>query len=981
VVATLVGVITVAGVTIAEAPAAGAAAGCTTSTPALSVLDTCTSAGTQTITVPNGAATVNLSVIGAGGGGSDFNVFPAGGGSGADLSGLAALPTGTTAIQVVVGAGGSPGTGTNGGGGTGGHGGGGSAIFAYDGGTLLGAIAIAGAGGGSGGMDLGDPGFNLYGPGGNAGAAGGIGGISGSFMANGGGAATAATGGTGGNAGGTAGGDASAGTVATGGAGAVLSSHQRGGGGGGGYAGGGGGGALAEGSDDQFAGGGGGGGSSYNDPTNFPSPSSSIASNGGSSCASYIPIQFCAPTAGGTGSVSVTFGGAVPVVGPISPTSGPTGGGGTLTLHGVDLTGTTGVTVGGNACTSVSVVSDTEVTCTLPAGTAGSADVVLTTPGGSATDSGAYTYVAAPTITSVSPTAGPLDGGLLTINGTNLAGATAITVGGSTCSPVTMPSATQIICTLPAHAAGTVDVSVTTPGGSVTDSGAYTYQALPTITSVAPSAGPLIGGSTLTITGTDLTNASAVTVGGNACTPYTVVSATEITCLLPAGTAGSADVAVTTPGGSATDPAAYDYLPIPTITSVSPAAGPLSGGGTLTIIGTGFTGANALTVGGNGCTPYTVVSDTEVTCVLPAGTAGSADVSVGTPGGSATDPGAYQYLAAPTVTSISPSAGPAKGGNAVTITGDGFTPDSAVTIGGSACTSVTVVSTTELTCVVPAGVVGTVDVSVTTPGGTATLAGAYQYQAPSGYWLVGADGGVFSFGTQFYGSTGNLTLNAPVFAMTSTSDGKGYWFVARDGGVFSYGDAQFHGSLPQMGEHVDDITGMTVDPATGGYWLVGANGGVYAFDAPFAGSLPGRGIQAADIVGIASTPTGLGYYLVGSNGAVYPFGDARAQGEASTMPFINAPIVGISVDSATGGYWEVGADGGVYSYGAPFHGSMAGTALNRPIVGMSATPDGSGYYLVGGDGGVFAFNAPFLGSLAGKPLRAPIVGTTTAGAV
>ncbi len=63
-----------------------------------------------------------------------------------------------------------------------------------------------------------------------------------------------------------------------------------------------------------------------------------------------------------------------------------------------------------------------------------------------------------------------------------------------------------------------------------------------------------------------------------------------------------------------------------------------------------------------------------------------------------------------------------------------------------------------------------------------------------GYWLVGKDGGVFSFGAPFFGSTGSLRLNQPVITMSSTGDGGGYWFTALDGGVFSYGDAHFWGS-------------------------------------------------------------------------------------------------------------------------------------------------------------------------------------------
>lgn len=251
--------------------------------------------------------------------------------------------------------------------------------------------------------------------------------------------------------------------------------------------------------------------------------------------------------------------------------------------------------------------------------------------------------------------------------------------------------------------------------------------------------------------------------------------------------------------------------------------------------------------------------------------------------------------------------------------------------------------------------------------------------APAGYWLVASDGGVFSFGRPFLGSTGGRVLNQPVVAMASTPDGQGYYFAARDGGVFAFGDARFQGSVPGLHEKVNDVVALAVDPGTGGYWLVGADGGVYAFGAPFEGSVPGLRQHISDIVGMAATADGGGYYLVASTGAVDAFGDARYQGSANTLAHLNAPIVGISVDSATGGYWLAGADGGIYAYAAPFHGSAGGIHLNRPIVGLSATGDGSGYYLVASDGGVFAFHAPFLGSMGSKHLNASMVGIALTG--
>jgi hypothetical protein len=63
----------------------------------------------------------------------------------------------------------------------------------------------------------------------------------------------------------------------------------------------------------------------------------------------------------------------------------------------------------------------------------------------------------------------------------------------------------------------------------------------------------------------------------------------------------------------------------------------------------------------------------------------------------------------------------------------------------------------------------------------------------SGYRLVAADGGIFSFGAPFYGSTGSLVLNKPIVGMAADNNGGGYWFVGTDGGIFAF-NAPFYGS-------------------------------------------------------------------------------------------------------------------------------------------------------------------------------------------
>lgn len=165
------------------------------------------------------------------------------------------------------------------------------------------------------------------------------------------------------------------------------------------------------------------------------------------------------------------------------------------------------VTFDGTAATGVTVVSDTEITCTTPADTAGAVDVVVTTDGGSDTLTSGYTYVDEPTATAIDPDSGSSAGGdTVTITGTGFVDGDTITVtfDGTAATDVSVTSATTITCTTPAGTAGAVDVVVTTSGGSVTMSGGYTYVDIPapTVTAISPAYGSTAGGDSVTITGT-----------------------------------------------------------------------------------------------------------------------------------------------------------------------------------------------------------------------------------------------------------------------------------------------------------------------------------------------------------------------------------------------------------------------------------------------------------------------------------------------
>jgi len=241
---------------------------------------------------------------------------------------------------------------------------------------------------------------------------------------------------------------------------------------------------------------------------------------------------------------------------------------------------------------------------------------------------------------------------------------------------------------------------------------------------------------------------------------------------------------------------------------------------------------------------------------------------------------------------------------------------------------------------------------------------AADASAPAGYWLVGADGKVYRFGSApELGSAANL--NQPVVCMTSTASGGGYWLVARDGGVFAFGDAAFLGSTGATVLN-QPIVGMAANPTGQGYWLVAADGGVFSFGtAAFFGSTGAIKLNQP-IIGMAATPSGHGYWLVARDGGVFAFGDAVFFGSTGAIK-LNQPITSITATPSGQGYWLAAADGGVFAFGdGRFLGAATGRTGSNPVVGMAATGSGGGYWLVARDGGVFAFgDAPFAGSATG----------------
>ena len=550
------------------------------------------------------------------------------------------------------------------------------------------------------------------------------------------------------------------------------------------------------------------------------------------------PANLIASSATSTGANAYLFG--APEISSVSPPAGPLAGGNTVTITGKGFMDTgltmdrvtfdpTSDTNGTTALDGVSatVVSDTEITVTAPDATAAArgtstvqtqinvlftdaADPSTPLPAVDSTD-GASNYIfATPQIDSVSPTGGPLAGGnTVTITGSGFRDAglslnkvtfdptgTAALTG----SAAVVVSDTEITVTAPdatSAAAGQSDIQslvnvyfddpsdpANLIASSATSTGANAYLfGAPEISSVSPPAGPLAGGNTVTITGkgfmdtgltmdrvtfdpTSDTNGTTALDGVSA----TVVSDTEITVTAPDATAAArgtstvqtqinvlftdaADPSTPLPAVDSTDGASNYIFATPQIDSVSPTGGPLAGGNTVTITGSGFRDAglslNKVTFDPTGTAALTgsaavVVSDTEITVTAPDATsaaAGQSDIQslvnvyfddpsdpANLIASSATSTGANAYLfGAPEISSVSPPAGPLAGGNTVTITGKGFM-DTGLTMDRVTFDPTSDTNGTTALDGVSATVVSDTEITVTAPDATAAARGTSTVQ-------------------------------------------------------------------------------------------------------------------------------------------------------------------------------------------------------------------------------------------------------------
>ncbi|HEY6329495.1 MAG TPA: IPT/TIG domain-containing protein, partial [Blastocatellia bacterium] len=436
-----------------------------------------------------------------------------------------------------------------------------------------------------------------------------------------------------------------------------------------------------------------------------------------------------------------------PTVSSISKDSGPIAGGTSVTISGTGFVSGATVSFGNWPATSVTVSSPTTITATTPSHAAGLFDVTVTNPDtGTGTLPQSFTFIGPaslpqPKANLIAPASGaPAGGTSVIITGSYFQPSATVTIGGVPATSVTVTNGVEITATTPAGALGSANVVVTNPDNqTATLSGAYTYAnpaPPPTISSLSATSGPTSGLTAVTITGTGFEYGATVTFGGSPATTMIVYNSTAMTCYTPPGNAGAADVVVTNyDGNTATLSGGFNYFQQPVaISSVSPTSGTSLGGTVITITGTGFAPNAVVTIGSASATQINVPSATTIYATTPPSSAGTVNVTVSVAGQTSTQTatlsGGFTYIQAPppSISSISPNTGYTGGGNPVTITGSNFAAGAAVTIGGSAATSIVVQSSTSITANTPAHVAATVDVVVTnTDGQSSTLSGGFTY--------------------------------------------------------------------------------------------------------------------------------------------------------------------------------------------------------------------------------------------------------------
>lgn len=347
------------------------------------------------------------------------------------------------------------------------------------------------------------------------------------------------------------------------------------------------------------------------------------------------------------------------------------------------------------------------------------------------------------TITAVNPTEGTTPGlEEVEITGTGLRSVTEVIFGDSAALDVFALSDHRIVCLTPPGLPGFADVTVVDADGlHATLARGFHYRDPVQVTAVEPSSGHWLGGDAVTIWGSGFTADSMVLMGDRPALAVHFVDANSLTAVTPDGVPGSVDVHVSSSEGVGRLKDGFAYLgdALPTapglnVTGISPDHGPVAGGTSITLTGTGFGNGVVVRVGALPATNVHVGGGgTTITATTPPGSPGAATVRVIISGAASTFEDGFQYDGPPAVWAVDPPAGAIAGGTLVRILGTGFpTRDNVdVLFGGEPASNVEVLSDHVIIATTPAGDIGQVPVTVVGGGMDATHPRGYTYFDPS----------------------------------------------------------------------------------------------------------------------------------------------------------------------------------------------------------------------------------------------------------
>lgn len=489
----------------------------------------------------------------------------------------------------------------------------------------------------------------------------------------------------------------------------------------------------------------------------------------------------------------------------VEPASGPVQGGTPVVVHGYGFVPESVILFGNTLAISIVVKNDTTIEAIAPAGSGvGLIPVQVVTSAGAQSKADAFTYVADIELKSMTPTAGFTTGGeQVVLNGAGLSGELDVYFGGKLATIVSAElDGTSLTVEIPAHPKGFVDVIVENESDTLTVSNGFYYidpDSLdgPTqIHAVIPQSGPTVGGISVAIITSGLTSVfdTKVKFGDTKANPGAIDPIHGVLdVLLPAGSAGTTSVTVSTANGSHTLNEAFTYVPYPVVESISPISGPHTGNTVVTLEGPGLGAATEVRFGPLVATSLEVIDENTIMVTTPPGTPGPANVTVKNPAGTAIRQDFYEYTTdIAQILTLDPPDGSMSGGTQVTLIGTNLPNNANVWFGDELAPTVEWKGATKIVVTTPPAVQPvTVDVIIKdkTSGKEILLPDGFTYFNPANAW-----GGT-------WGKPAQGTLNVSVLDIFLQKGIEDAWVVLWQGDDPAYigktnwlGQATFNGS-------------------------------------------------------------------------------------------------------------------------------------------------------------------------------------------